>query len=115
MAMQEMAIAQMDGPAAAQERIQIEEEASKLACVEYPPCLFLLLADDGQFKTLKKTLNNKFLLGRHEYPKDVLALKRLMTYFDPDVTTGTKHTQEQVQPTDVAFVESGGWEFLIYY
>ena len=38
-----------------------------------------------------------------------------MTDFDPDVATGTKRTQEQVQPTDVAFVESGGWEFPICY
>ena len=46
-------------------------------------------------------------MGRQEYPKDILASNRLMTDFDPDVATGTKRTQEQVQPTDVAFVESG--------
>ena len=69
-----------------------EEEASKLACTEYLACLFLLLADDKRCKTLKKTLNNNFLLGRQEYPKDVLASKRLMTDFDPDVATGTKRT-----------------------
>ena len=50
-----------------------------------------------------------------EYPKDVLASKRLMTKFDPDVAMGTKRTQEQVHPTDVAFVESRGWEFPICY
>ena len=38
-----------------------------------------------------------------------------MTDFDPDVATGKKRTQEQVQPTDVAFVESGGWESPICY
>ena len=68
----------------------------------------MLLADDKRFKTLKKTLNNNFLLGRQEYPKDVLASKRLMTDFDPDVVIGTKRMQEQVQPTVMAFVESGG-------
>ena len=73
MAMQEMAIAQMDAPAAAEEQIRIKEEASELACAEYLACLFLLLADDERFKTLKKTLNNNLLLGRQEYPKDVLA------------------------------------------
>ena len=54
-------------------------------------------------------------MGRQEYPKDVLASKRLMTDFDPDVATGTKRTHEQVQLADVAFVESGGWEFPICY
>ena len=54
--MQEMVITQMDAPAAAEERIRIEEEASESACAEYLACLFLLLADDEQFKTLKKTL-----------------------------------------------------------
>ena len=59
-----MAIAQLDGPAAAEERIRIEDDASESACAEYLACLFLLLADDERFKTLKKTLSNKFLLGR---------------------------------------------------
>ena len=54
-------------------------------------------------------------MGIQEYPKDFLASKRLMMDFDPDVATGTKRTQEQVQPTDMAFVESGGWEFPICY
>ena len=68
-----MVIAQIDAPAAEEERIRIEEEASESACAEYLACLFLLLADDKRFKTLKKMLNNYFLLGRQEYPKDVLA------------------------------------------
>ena len=50
--MQEMVIAQMDGPAAAEEKIRIEEEASESACTEYLACLFLLLVDDERFKTL---------------------------------------------------------------
>ena len=87
-----MAIAQMDGPAAAEERIRIEEEASESACTEYLACLFLLMSDDERFKMFKKTLNDNFLLGRQEYPKDVLSLKRLMTDFDPDVAMGNKRT-----------------------
>ena len=54
-------------------------------------------------------------MGRQEYPKEVLASKRLMTDFNPDVATGKKRTQEQVQPKEVAFVESGGSELLICY
>ena len=54
-------------------------------------------------------------MGGQVYPKDLLASKRLMTDFGPDVATVTKRTQEQVHLTDVAFVESGGWEFLICY
>ena len=54
-------------------------------------------------------------MGRQEYPKDVLASKRLITDFDPDVARGTKSKQEQVQPTYMAFVKSGGWEFPICY
>ena len=33
---------------------------------------FLLLKDDERFKTLKKTLNNNFLLGRQEFPTSAL-------------------------------------------
>ena len=95
---------------AAEEQIRIEKEASESACAEYLACLFLLLVDDERFKTLKKTLNNNFLLGRQEYPKDVLESKRLMMDFDPDVATGTRRTQEQVQPTDVAVCREWGLE-----
>ena len=69
MVMQEIVIAQMDGLAAAEERIQFEEEASESTCTDYFACLLLLLADNERFKTPKKTLNNNFLLGRQEYPR----------------------------------------------
>ena len=38
-----------------------------------------------------------------------------MTDLNSDVATGTKRMQEQVQPKEVAFVESGGWELPICY
>ena len=41
-----------------------------------------------------------------EYPKDVLAAKRLMTDFFPPIGT-TKQAREKVPATDVAFVERG--------
>ena len=83
-----------------------EKPARESAAGEYLACLFLLLADDNRFGPLKTQLENNFLMGEHEYPRDVLAAKRLMTDFSPPIGS-TKSTQEKVPATDAAFVERG--------
>ena len=53
-------------------------------------------------------LKNTDLLGKQEYPANVLEAKRLMTNFDYSNVgkpTSAGKQQEQVQPTDVVFVE----------
>ena len=83
-----------------------EKPARDSASGEYLACLFLLLADNDRFGPLKLQLDNNFLVGEQEYPKDVLAAKRLMTNFSPPIGT-KKQAREKVQATDVAFVEAG--------
>ena len=58
-------------------------------------------------------LINKYLLGNQEYPTNLLAKKRLIKDFN--YSNLRKHTSsvkqhEQVQPTDVTFVEKGKWD-----
>ena len=68
-------------------------------------CLFLLPANGERYGPLKPQLDNKFLMGEHKYPSNVLVAKRLM----PNVilATGTvKHTHQESSPLDVAFVET---------
>ena len=43
-------------------------------------------------------------MGKQEYPRDVLAAKRLMNNFSPPIGS-TMQTREKVPATDVAFVE----------
>ena len=73
---------------------KINEEATtnakEAAQGEYLACLFLLLADDERYGPLKTQLDNNFLMGKQEYPSDVLAAKRLMTDFVP-ATSVVKH------------------------
>ena len=52
------------------------------SCEEYLVCLFLFLADEKRFKPVTTELNNNNLIGKWEYPANVLAAKRLMTEFD---------------------------------
>ena len=85
---------------------QHEKPARESLAGEYLACLFLLLADDNMFGPLKTQLDNNFLMGEQEYPRDVLAAKRLMNDFSPPVGS-TKPTREKVPATDVAFVERG--------
>ena len=76
----------------------------------------LLLTNTKRYGPLKTQLDNNFLMGKQEYPSNVLATKRLMTDFVP--ATGTmKHTQQESGPSDVAFVETrckGKWSPTCY-
>ena len=81
-------------------------------CEEYLVCLFLLVAYEERFKPVTKNLSNNYLIGKQEYPDNVLAEKRLMTdidYSNVGKPTSAGKQQEQVQLTDVAFVEKGKW------
>ena len=74
---------------------------------EYFTCMFLMLSDDERYGPLKTQLDSNFLMGKQEYPSDVLAAKRLMTDFFP-ATDAVKHKRQESGPSDVAFVETGG-------
>ena len=83
------------------------------SCKEYLACLFLVLAYKESFESVTTELSKNYLLGKQEYLANVLAEKRLMTNFDySNVGTPTSagKQQEQVQPTDVAFLEKGKWD-----
>ena len=51
------------------------EAANDLATGKYLTCLFLLLADDDRYGSLKTQLNNNNLMGEQEYPSDILWAK----------------------------------------
>ena len=83
------------------------------SCKEYLACFFLLLSDKERFKPVTTDMINNYLLGNQEYPANVLAAKRLMTDFDFSNVgrpISLVKQQEQVQPTDVAFVEKRKWD-----
>ena len=93
----------------------IEEEATLYAKEttqgEYLVCLFLLLADTERYGPIKTQLDNNFLMGKQEYPSNVLAAKRLMTDCVP-ATGVVEHKREESGPSDVAFMErkcKGKW------
>ena len=85
-------------------KTKFEEPARETSCSEYLACLFLLLADNDRFEPLKQEINNAFLMGgeTEQYPKDVLAAKRLITDFSPPVAV--RPAMERDPATDVAFV-----------
>ena len=74
---------------------------------EYFACLFLLLVDDERYGPLKTQLDNNFLMGKQEYPSNVLSAKRLMPDFVP-VTGVVKHKRQESGPSNVAFVKTKG-------
>ena len=80
---------------------------------EYLACLLLLLESKKRFNPVTTDLINNYLLGKQEDPANVLAKKRIMNNFDysnagkPTILVKQK---EQVQPTDIAYLEKGKWD-----
>ena len=46
---------------------------------EFLACLFILLADNGRYKGINIELANDLTTGKSNYPKTVVASKRLLT------------------------------------
>ena len=68
----------------------VTAEALKTSKQAYLACLFLLMADDERYSDVKATLDDNYLLGKQEYPQDLLAAKRLLADFKGN---GTPKTQ----------------------
>ena len=65
---------------------------------------------------LKMQLDNNFLMGKQEYPSNVLLAKRLMTDFVA-ATGAVKHKRQESGPSEVAFVKTGDggkWSLTCY-
>ena len=69
---------------------------------EFLACLFILLADNGRYKGLKIELENDFTMGQLNYPKTVVAAKRLLTYY---IAPG-KSTYSKQDPDDAGIAFS---------
>ena len=51
-------------------------QKKELAKEDYDACLFILMADDERYGGVKTALGDNYLLGKQEYPQDLLAAKR---------------------------------------
>ena len=85
----------------------IQSEAMKTSKEAYLACLFLLMADEERYGGVKATLDDNYLLGKQEYPQNLLAAKRLLADFKG---TGPKGKQKvgATGEQGVAFVEGRG-------
>ena len=65
------------------------------------------MADNVRCSKVKATLDNNYLLGKQEYPQDLLAAKRLLADFKG---TGKpkKRRRNKGNSAGVAFAEQGG-------
>ena len=92
-------------------RALLQTEALKTSKGAYLACLFLLMADERRFGGVKATLGDNFLLGKQEYPQDLLAAKRLLADFKGTGPTSRKAT-EPAPGQGVAFVEGGKGRYV---
>ena len=59
----------------------IQSEAMKTAKEAYLACLFILMADDERYGGVKTALGDNYLLGKQEYPQNLLVAKWLLADF----------------------------------
>ena len=91
----------------AEDKKPVTTEALKTSKQAYLACLFLLMADDERYSKVKATLDDNYLLGKQEYPQDLLAAKRLLADFKG---TGKPKNQggDKRDAAGVAFAKKGG-------
>jgi hypothetical protein len=83
----------------------IQSEATKISKQAYLACLFLLMADDERYGGMKAALNSNYLLGKQEFPRDLLAAKRLLADFKGSETKMMKRVTASEDNAGVALVE----------
>ena len=84
----------------------IKEEAMTASSEELLTCLFILLADNGRYKGLKIELANDFTIGQSNYPKTVVADKRLLMDCITTCKSNSNYVKEDPDDVDVAFSET---------
>ena len=72
----------------------------------YLVCLFILMADNERYGGVKAALRDNYLLGKQEYPQDLLAAKRLLDDFK-GAPSKVKKAAEAADDQCVAFAEGG--------
>ena len=89
----------------------IQSKAMKSTKEAYLACLFILMADDERYRGVKTALGDNYLLGKQEYPQDLLGAKRLLADFK-GASGKTRKTVEAADEQGVAFTE--GWKATEY-
>ena len=90
----------------------LEDEAMRSingACIV---CLFILMADEDRYGGVKATLDNNYLLGKQEYPKDMLAAKRLLADFKGTGPSTKRKTPGPKEGQGIAFIKGGGGGYI---
>ena len=85
----------------------LEDKSMKSSKQAYLACLFLLMADEERYGGVKATLDDNYLLGKQEYPQDLLVAKRLLADFKGGGPGTKRKTPGPEEGQGVAFVEGG--------
>ena len=83
---------------------ETEEAVMTASSEEFLACLFILLVDNGQYKVLKIELANDFTMGLLNYPKTMVAAKRLLTEY---IAPGKRnYVKQEPEDAGIAFSET---------
>lgn len=93
------------------ERKPLQSEAMKLAKEAYLACLFIMMADGARYGGVKAALGDNYLLGKQEYPQDLLAAKRLLADYR-GVPGKARKAAAAADDQGVAFAEGGKTEYV---
>ena len=90
----------------------IHSEAMGSTKEAYLTCLFILMTDNERYGGVKMALGDNYLLGKQEYPQDLLAAKRLLADFK-GAPSKVKKASEATGEQGVAFAKGGkGGEYI---
>ena len=83
-------------------------EALKSSCEEYKAALFIRIANEGKYATMKKKLDNMHLFDQDAYPKTLEKAKAYLENFQVEAGTTRQICHPGQQLEGMAFVQPGG-------
>ena len=83
-------------------------EALKLSCEEYKAALFIRIANEGKYATMKKKLDNMHLFDQDAYPKTLEKAKAYLENFQVEAGTTRQIRHPGQQLEGMAFMQPGG-------
>ena len=86
--------------------------ANEVVTYEYLVYVFILLVDNKRYNPLKAQSDNILLMGKQEYPGNVMPTKRLMTDYVPTIST-TKQRSKPAEPNRSGLCGDKGQEQVV--
>ena len=85
------------------------DDAERMSCQEYLPCLFILVADGGRFQGLTRALDKQYLMDKDAYLTTMPQVFKLLEKYKAEVGA-TEQNTDSAGESGVSFAQDDDWQ-----